>query len=79
VLESITDKYERREELKQRNLYVVCPEGETPIKLGRGHQCEIKITDVSVSRVHAEIRLTNEKFYIKDMNSKFGTLIKFRE
>lgn len=29
--------------------------GET-IKLGRGHQCEIRITDISVSREHAHIR-----------------------
>jgi len=29
--------------------------------------------------VHAEMRLENGKFYVKDLNSKFGTLIKFRE
>lgn len=32
-----------------------------------------------MSRVHAEVRYENNKFYIKDMKSKFGTLIKFKE
>jgi len=39
VLESVTEKHERREELKERNLHVICPEEKYPVKLGRGHQC----------------------------------------
>jgi predicted component of type VI protein secretion system len=49
------------------------------LKVGRGHQCEMRVNDISVSRVHAEVRYENNKFYIKDMKSKFGTLIKFKE
>lgn len=48
------------------------------MRLGRGHQCEIRIADISVSRTHSEIRLENGKFYVKDLKSKFGTLVKFR-
>jgi len=39
VLESVTDKHERREELKERNLHVVSPDEKVPVRLGRGHQC----------------------------------------
>ncbi len=49
------------------------------LKVGRGHQCEMRVNDISVSRTHAEVRFENNKFYIKDIKSKFGTLIKFKE
>lgn len=50
------------------------PEG--GIKLGRGHDCEIRITDISVSRNHALIKFNNNGFHIFDNKSKFGTLVK---
>jgi predicted component of type VI protein secretion system len=53
--------------------------GGNPLKVGRGHQCEMRVNDISVSRVHAEVRFENNKFYLKDLKSKFGTLVKFRE
>ena len=39
----------------------------------------MRVNDISVSRIHAEVRFENEKFYIKDLKSKFGTLVKFKE
>lgn len=78
VLESYTEKHEKREELKERNLHVVSPDEKVPVRLGRGHQCEIRVGDISVSRIHSEIMLENGKFYVKDLKSKFGTLVKFR-
>lgn len=39
----------------------------------------MRVNDISVSRIHAEIRFENNKFYIKDLKSKFGTLVKFKE
>ena len=50
------------------------PEG--GIKLGRGHDCEIRITDISVSRNHALIKNIGNNFFIFDNKSKFGTLVK---
>ena len=38
----------------------------------------MRVNDISVSRTHAEVRYENNKFYIKDNKSKFGTLIKFK-
>jgi pSer/pThr/pTyr-binding forkhead associated (FHA) protein len=46
------------------------------IKLGRGHECEIRITDISVSRNHALIKNVNGSFYVFDNKSKFGTLVR---
>jgi pSer/pThr/pTyr-binding forkhead associated (FHA) protein len=46
-------------------------------KQGRGHACEIRVSDISVSRLHAYIKYERDKgFLIVDNNSKFGTLIK---
>lgn len=49
------------------------PEG---IKLGRGHECEIRITDISVSRKHAMIKNISQEYLIFDNESKFGTLVR---
>ena len=46
---------------------------------GRGHETDVRITDITVSRQHAILNYSNEKFYIKDNNSKFGTLILLQE
>jgi pSer/pThr/pTyr-binding forkhead associated (FHA) protein len=39
----------------------------------------VRISDISVSRDHAEIVKINGEFYIKDLKSKFGTLIQSKE
>lgn len=49
------------------------------IKLGRGHESNIRISDISVSRCHALIKVIDKKFYIEDNNAKFGTLIGFTD
>eukprot|EP01017_Pseudomicrothorax_dubius_P038859 TRINITY_DN588_c0_g1_i10.p1 TRINITY_DN588_c0_g1~~TRINITY_DN588_c0_g1_i10.p1 ORF type:complete len:527 (-),score=115.43 TRINITY_DN588_c0_g1_i10:161-1741(-) len=48
---------------------------EDGVKLGRGHQCDVRIGDISVSRLHAQIKYEGGKFLLLDNNSKFGTLI----
>ncbi len=47
------------------------------IRIGRGTQdIDLRVTDISVSRVHAFIkRDTDGYFYLEDNESKFGTLI----
>jgi len=46
-----------------------------PIKLGRGHASDIRISDISVSRLHAFISYVDNKYILTDNNSKFGTLV----
>jgi pSer/pThr/pTyr-binding forkhead associated (FHA) protein len=49
------------------------------IKVGRGHDSEVRITDISVSRFHALIKKSLRGDYIlEDNNSKFGTLVLIR-
>jgi hypothetical protein len=50
LLESLCNKFENKEE---RCLHLIKTVNENPIKIGRGHECEIRITDISVSRKHA--------------------------
>jgi hypothetical protein len=61
---------------KEKSIMIIQNTPEGGIKLGRGHECEIRITDISVSRKHAYIRSQNNEFYILDNNSKFGTLVR---
>lgn len=58
---------------------MISPEENSPIRIGRGHDCEIRITDISVSRKHAEIRLIDGEFYLANTHAKFGTLIRLEE
>ena len=46
--------------------------------IGRGNDCDIKITDISVSRKHCKIKYHNSQFFIEDCQSKFGTLVKLQ-
>ena len=56
-------------------IHTIMPKpGKNSLKLGRGHESEVRIGDISVSRIHAIIKFENNKFIIEDATSKFGTL-----
>ena len=61
-----------------KSLHVVSMNNKVELKLGRGHESEIRISDISASRCHASVRLSGGKFYIDDENSKFGTLVQVK-
>ena len=48
-------------------------------KIGRSVETDMKIADISVSRIHSYIRIKNGKLYIEDNGAKFGTLLKIRD
>jgi len=48
---------------------------EKPMRFGRGHDCDVRIQDVSLSRHHASVRYHEGKFILQDDNSRFGTLV----
>jgi len=54
-------------------------EHKTEFKLGRGHESEVRINDISVSRCHALLKCKDDGFYIEDNNSKFGTIVLVRD
>ena len=59
-----------------RNIHMLTvTEKKTEFKLGRGHESEVRINDISVSRCHAIIKCRKDGFYIEDNLSKFGTIV----
>jgi hypothetical protein len=74
VLESLT-----LEKNTSRMVHVITPTMHLKsIRLGRGHDSDLRINDISVSRCHAVIRLKSDGFYLQDNMSKFGTLVLVR-
>ena len=49
-----------REEKKERILHMVYGNTGEVMKIGRGHQCELRVNDISVSRLHADMRFEND-------------------
>eukprot|EP00445_Apocalathium_hangoei_P007531 CAMPEP_0203843380 /NCGR_PEP_ID=MMETSP0359-20131031/2559_1 /ASSEMBLY_ACC=CAM_ASM_000338 /TAXON_ID=268821 /ORGANISM="Scrippsiella Hangoei, Strain SHTV-5" /LENGTH=427 /DNA_ID=CAMNT_0050758139 /DNA_START=54 /DNA_END=1337 /DNA_ORIENTATION=- len=61
-----------------RGLHVISL-AEKVLKLGRGHESDVRIADVSISRCHATIRFNRGNFMLEDNNSKFGTLVAMKK
>ena len=60
---------------KNRFLYIGNLENKKEIKIGRGHDCDLLLSDVSISRLRCKLINSFNGLYIEDNNSKFGTLI----
>ena len=70
MLESIS-----REKRENRYLYIIHFKDKQTIKLGRANDSDVRMTDISVSRNHASLKLYNGHLYLQDNSSKFGTLV----
>src|SRR3569833_3259600 len=51
----------------------------TQFNMGRGHESEVRVNDISVSRVHAIIKYQPDGIFIEDKKSKFGTLVLLKD
>lgn len=60
-------------------IYVISLFNKFSVKMGRGHDSDIRISDISVSRVHASIKYQDGTFFFADNDSKFGTLMLLKE
>ena len=47
----------------------------SPFKIGRDHECEVRLTDSRVSRFHAEARFERGKWWLIDLKSTNGTYV----
>ena len=56
-------------------LYIISLEKNHEIKVGRGSTSDILISDASISRNHCLLSIEGKNIYLKDNNSKFGSLI----
>ena len=66
---------------KEKYIYDIIIKSEELIStfiIGRYNESDIRLVDNTISRIHSALTVTNNKLYIKDMNSKFGTGILFQ-
>jgi len=74
ILESLNQMKDNNNNLKSIHVIIL---DEQKITLGRGHEADVRINDISVSRQHAVLLFDNStgKIVLRDLKSKFGTLI----
>jgi pSer/pThr/pTyr-binding forkhead associated (FHA) protein len=71
ILESLSS-----EKNSSRTIHcVVINTDQLSFSLGRGHDSELRINDISVSRKHASLEYKDNSFLLTDLKSKFGTLM----
>jgi hypothetical protein len=59
-----------------RTIYIIMPTPDKALlKVGRGHEADVRISDISVSRLHAQIKCMPDGYYFEDNKAKFGTLL----
>ena len=56
-------------------IYAISLDKERKIKIGRGHEARVILSDISVSRIHCIMTIEKNQVFIEDNDSKFGTLI----
>lgn len=66
-------------ERSSKAIHVIHLTTKDSLRLGRGHESEVRISDISVSRCHAIISYRNGAFYLEDNKSKFGTLVEIND
>ncbi len=48
-------------------------------RIGRSVETDMKIADISVSRLHSYIKIHGNELFLEDNGSKFGTLVNIKE
>ena len=67
------------ESYNSHGIHIITIDNGKSISIGRAQDADFKISDISVSRKHALIQFTGDRFTIIDNKSKFGTLIKMKK
>jgi len=60
-------------------IHVLFLEKSDTFKIGRSIDTDMKIADISVSRLHSYIKILNGQLIVEDNGSKFGTLVKIKQ
>ena len=65
-----------KENCNIKSIHVIKLNGEN-ITIGRGHESDVRINDISVSRSHACLKydIGSGRLLLRDLKSKFGTLV----
>ena len=70
VLESM-----RADKHKAKFIHIISFDKKSSINIGRANECELSISELSVSRFHCIIHKDEGDLFLEDNSSKFGTLI----
>ena len=75
ILETIPLNNNLNDENKKREIFILSFDVKDSIFIGRSHLIDMRINDITVSRYHSKIIINREKnkYFIRDMGSKFGT------
>ena len=79
ILESLNQKKDNNE--NHKFIHVIKLINEEDITIGRANNADIKINDISVSRLHAKLNFNfdQKSLEIIDLKSKFGTLVLIKD
>lgn len=68
------------EDIKIRTVHIIRFNSKKKVSLGRGHDSNVRIPDISISRLHCAFRLIKKKeIWLVDLDSKFGTTVLFEK
>ena len=70
VLESM-----RADKHKAKFIHIISFDNKSSVNLGRANECELSISELSVSRFHCIIHKDDGDLFLEDNSSKFGTLV----
>lgn len=60
---------------KYKYIYIINLDKNKKIKIGRGHESNVLLSDISISRVHCFINVEDGHVFLEDNDSKYGTLV----
>ena len=60
---------------QNRYRYIIKFDKEKIINIGRGNEANVILNDISISRVHFQLTFVKNQLFLRDLNSKFGTLV----
>lgn len=61
-----------------QTIHLIPLQNKNHVRLGRGHDSDVRISDISVSRNHALVRYDQGRLFLEDNESKFGTLMQVK-
>lgn len=76
ILETLSSGNQKEEFTKSKVFFILNTENKVKLTIGRNASCDVRIgDDISVSRVHSNIKKIGSEYFIEDNDSTFGTLV----
>lgn len=76
ILETLSSGNQKEELTKSKVFFILNTENKQSLQIGRNASCDVRIgDDISVSRIHSNIKKIGNEYFIEDNDSTFGTLV----